>query len=440
MFLYDRVNYIIIIIITLSFGCAAYVLDNAQTNIRKSFASADYDGTASLVSKYKNDGTYNSKDHVLMHLEMGTATHFAKNYEESNASFERAEYEIEDLFSKSISRGIASFLVNDNVLAYDGEDYEDIYINAFKALNFIHLYDLEAALVEARRVSYKLSQLNYKYNDIITALSNADTSKIDEDKWKSGKTNLQNSAFGHYLSAILFAKTGKIDDARISYNRFISSSQEQPSSKDDYAETWSSLETITQPNSYNLLVQVFTGQSPYKSQHDLELFIEETNTYLKYSLPKLNLFNSSVSTVRISINESETNKILHTIEHLDVVAKEVYKVKEPIIYARTIVRASLKAIATQAASKEIKEKDETLGKVFKFLGNVAQNATEKADLRGWQTMPGVVHGTVLKLPIGTHTITIEYLSESGAVVHTDVQEVNIQTESGLELLESIYWN
>lgn len=201
-----------------------------------------------------------------MNLEMGSANHFAGNYRESNQYFENAEYEIEDLYTKSISRAIKSFLVNDNILAYDGEDYEDVYLNAFKTLNYIHLGDLEAALVESRRISYKLGQLNIKYNDIVSALSEADTSKVDEGKWHSGETNIQNSAMGHYLSTILYAKTGKLDDARISYNNLIKSYGDQPSLARDNTPTSDELETLMNPNSYNVLVKVFSGRSPTKNK------------------------------------------------------------------------------------------------------------------------------------------------------------------------------
>ena len=128
------------------------------------------------------------------------------------------------------------------------------------------------------------------------------------------------------------------------------------------------------------------------------------------------------------------------IEHLDLVAREVYKVKEPIIYARTIVRASLKAAATNKASNEIKEQNELLGRSVKLLGKVAQEATEKADLRSWQTMPGKSYGTVLKLPEGTHTIELEYYETSGKLLFTDTQEIKVGTEKDLTLVESIYWN
>ena len=89
---------------------------------------------------------------------------------------------------------------------------------------------------------------------------------------------------------------------------------------------------------------------------------------------------------------------------------------------------------------EIEEENELLGQAFNFLGKVAQEATEKADLRSWQTMPGKSHGIVLKLPNGVHTIEIEYLASNGLVLHSEIQEVEVNSQSDLKLIESIYWN
>lgn len=430
--------YLIIILLVIS--CGAYVLDSAQYNLRTSFASGDYDKTVELLNNFESSEVYEQKDAVLLDLEMGTAHHFARNYAQSNQNFESAEYEIEDLYTKSVSRAIKSFLVNDTILAYDGEDYEDIYLNAFKALNYIHLGDLDAALIESRRISYKLSQLNIKYKDIVTALSEADTTKVDTDKWKTGETNIQNSSMGHFLSTILYSKTGKQDDARIAYNNLLTAYQDQPKTKSDHFPNSRELQTLLNPNSYNVLIKAFTGRSPAKNQNDLRIYFEEIDTYLKYSLPVLQLYNSSVTSIRVSVNGEEIINDLNMIEHLDLVAKEVYKVKEPIIYARTIVRASLKAAATNKASNEINEQNELLGRAVRLLGKVAQEATEKADLRSWQTMPGKSYGTVLKLPEGTHTIELEYYESSGRLLFTDTQEIKVGTEKDLTLVESIYWN
>lgn len=419
-------------------GCAAYQLDSAQTNLRTSFASGDYSSTAELIQNLSQEGVYKSKDRVLLNLESGMTNHFAGNYQQSIQSFNEAENQIDELYTKSVTRAIQSFVVNDNSLAYDGEDYEDIYLNVFKSLNFIHQNELESALVEVRRVSYKLTRLGEKYHGLVEELSKADTTSTDPDKWKTGETNVQNSALGRYLSAILYAKTNKPDDARIEYENLLKAYQEQPSVYAFDNPSAEELKKITDPDAYNVLVKCFTGRGPTKTQNDLRIYLDESDTYLKFSLPTLQMYNSQVRSVNVKVNGEQVP--LHLIEEMDLVAKEVYKVKEPIIYARTVVRTFLKAAAADKLKDEAAEEDETLGKFVNLMGKIAQETTEKADLRSWQTMPGKAHATVLKLPPGEHELEVQYFNSAGKLIYTDNQILNVEPDNPLNLLESIYWN
>lgn len=418
-------------------SCSAYKLDSAQETLRSSFSSRNYTNSVQLLNNYEMEGVYKSKDAVLLYLEQGTANHFAGNYDSSNVYFTDAEEEIDYLFTKSVSRAIRSFVTNDNTLAYDGEDYEDVYLNIFKCLNFIHMNKLESALVEARRIAFKLDQLNLKYKDMIDALSKADTTGKAE--WKTGKTNVQNSALGHYLSGILYAKTDKPDDARIEYENVIKAFQDQPSIYEFNKPSYSKLKTITRPEEYNLLITGFSGRAPIKVQNDTRIYLDDADLYLKFSLPSLKMYDTRVSRVEAVINDSRRIEA-DLIEEMDVVAKDVYNVKEPIIYARTIVRAFLKAVGTNALSREIEKKDEGLGQLTNLLGKIGQEVTEKADLRGWQTMPGKAYATVAELPPGSHSISINYYSSGGTLLFSENRQVEIMEGTSLELVESLYWN
>lgn len=428
---------LISVIITLQACSNAYRLDSAQSSLRSSFAARDYDQSVKLLDKLSQNKVYQNKDAVLLNLEQATALHFAGQYQASNASFTSAEDKMNELFTKSISRGVQSFVVNDNTLAYDGEDYEDVYLNVFKSLNYLHMDDLEAALVEARRVSHKLSQLNIKYKGLVEALSKADTTKHTD--WRSGKSNVQNSALAHYLSTVLFAKSNKPDDARISYENMRKAFQDQPPLYTAESLAHDQWQKITQPEEYNVLVAGFSGRAPQKRQTDVRLWLDDPGMYLKFSLPSLRRYPSQVRYVKISVDDSLLIP-LTPIEEMDLVAQEIYKVKEPIIYARTFVRSFLKALGTRALSKKAEKKSSFLGGLTEVLGIVGQELTEKADLRGWQTMPARAYVTVFKLPAGTHQFDINYYATNGELVFTEKQTATISDQNKLTLIESLYWN
>lgn len=216
---FENINklFLILGLILVSAGCHSYMLDDAQTDLRNSFSDGNFAKSQDLLNQFQDKDLYRSKDGVLWNLENGMVYHFAGKYDSSTTFLNAAELEIEDNYTKSISRGISSFLTNDNKLAYDGEPYENIYLNAFKALNFVHLKDWEGALVETRRMNFKMEQLDIKIKGLADAFSKADSTGKTE--WSSGKVNIQNSAFSHYLSTILYAKSGRPDDARIEFEK-----------------------------------------------------------------------------------------------------------------------------------------------------------------------------------------------------------------------------
>lgn len=418
-------------------GCHAYILDDAQQDLRSSFSEGDYEQSTQLLQKFDTKEIYKSKDAVLKNLELGMVHHFAGNYDSSSVFFDKAERQIDDAYTKSISRGIASLIVNDNTLVYDGEPYEDVYLNAFKSLNYVHQKDWEAALVETRRMAFKMEQLDIRLKGIAEAFAKKDTTgKVD---WSSGEVNIQNSAFSHYLAAILYAKTGKRDDARIEFDKLDIALDEQKKISPVHTNI-KDLEQIKDPGSYNVLISAFSGQAPIKRQEDFRLWLSadegEGTFYVKFSLPQIDLYPSRVYGIRAKMND--TLIPLNLIEEMDVVSKEVYKAKKPIIYSRALLRATLKATGSTLLASSVRKENKGLGLLIDLLGIIGQEASEKADLRGWQTMPGKAWMNVALLPAGTHDIEIQYLSKSGQILYAEYKTIFVSEHSSLELIESIY--
>ena len=75
---------------------------------------------------------YSQHDDVLKMLDLGLLAHYS-NFSKSSINYlNQAEKLIEENYSKSISQNISSYILNDNIIDYPGEDYEDIYVNLFK--------------------------------------------------------------------------------------------------------------------------------------------------------------------------------------------------------------------------------------------------------------------------------------------------------------------
>ncbi|MEX0823300.1 MAG: hypothetical protein WD008_02865 [Balneolaceae bacterium] len=417
-------------------GCASYNLDRAQHQLRTNYSSANYQSAAEHLEKMESNEVYKTKDAVLLHLEKGLVYHFSGNYMESNQSFETAELEIDANFTKSLSRGFKSVLLNDNALAYDGEDYEDVYINLFRALNYIHLDNYDAALVEGRKLAFKLENIEIRNRGLAETISRDDS--LNTVNWQTGDHVVENSAMGHFLSAVLFAKTGRQDNARIEIERMNRAFSDQIKAFDFTPLPPQALTQINEPQSYNVLITGFSGRSPVKNQNDVRFFMDEMDTYLKFSVPSLQMYPSSVNYIETVVGDSISYP-LYLIEEMDQVARDVYKVKEPMIYARALTRSAAKAAGVNKISNEISEKNENLGFIAKLLGIIGQEVSEKADLRSWQTLPGKAYGNLIRLPPGTHTIRMNYYSHNHNILYSEDHTIEVFEGNDLALIETLYW-
>ena len=98
---------------------------------------------------------------VLNHLERGLVYYTEGRFAEAIAAFARAEVQIDDLYTKSLSREAAAFLTNDGTRPYTGYPAEQVLLHVYAALSYLGLGDREGALVECRKVSEQLTGLRY---------------------------------------------------------------------------------------------------------------------------------------------------------------------------------------------------------------------------------------------------------------------------------------
>lgn len=429
-------------------GCAATQLMEAQSKVRQSFVNGDINQSRALMQQFE-EGIYRSNDAVLRDLEMGALLYYSGEWEESRQRLQQAEREIDRLFGVSVKRNLRALVLNDAQLEYQGEDYEDVMINVFNALSYLHLNDFEAALVESRRISFKLENLAIRYDGLVESLSRADTTSVDTSPgWERGSSNIEASAFGHYLSYVINANQGRRDAARIEYERFRQvysryygrrSPMEQPQAHTAKINLQRSDEAYPPPG--NTLLLAFGGRAPEKEALELRIYSSDLDTYIKYAVPVLEPYSSRIERVEAVIND--TMRVdLPLLDDFSRMAEEVFEVRKPIIYTRAIVRSTLKFIGSEVSEKAVEnEYGEAAGALAGILGAVFTEVSEVADLRGWQTMPGQVYGLGVDLPPGEHELRIRYLGAAGNLLYEDARRVSRPPdERNLELYDAFYFN
>ena len=438
-------------------GCAASYSSYLAPSLNR-LAREDYDGALTKIEK--PDGLTNK---LLYRLERGLIFHYQGEYQKSNQEFEWAENIIERLYTKSLSRSIASLLTNDAIIAYRGEEFERVMIHYYRAMNYERLGDRQSVLVECRKANLKLAKYSQR---------------------SEYELSYRNDAFLQYMTGMFFEAEGELNDAYVSYrlaekgykayaNSFntpmprmlildLVRLAERLGYKDDvidYENRYSLKEEETgKPAVDDIVVFVEVGFVPRKHQIEFELPIYEEDrgvpvwivsdrarsrfryprTYrrssvdywLRVALPEYHDRMSPPLSVRVSNREESFNGVI--VEDLEAIARKALVEKYDHILLRTIARNISKYMASKAIEKAItnsgddEDKNEDvrrgMGTLFGWLFNIFGSNIEAADTRNWLSLPRQIY--VVRLPgeSKSSAIKIELLDLSGRVVK--VKEVS----------------
>ncbi|MBT3169337.1 MAG: hypothetical protein HN334_05680 [Candidatus Cloacimonetes bacterium] len=457
---------ILLIILIFTISCASIQTQKSHFVVIENNVLMQNYSDAILQLETSKDKFYNKKDRVVYYLDLGMLLHFDKQYERSNRMLSEAEKGIAELYTKSVTRAASSLLLNDNVLEYAGEDYEDIYLNAFKALNYLALNKFDDSFVEIRRINEKLSFLEQKY----TKLANRyNTSKNKKKRFSAGKNKFHNSALSRYLSLLLYRLEGKIDDAHIDKKKI-----------DEAWRLQSHIYDFPKPNleghfSKSAKVKVnfisFIGRAPDKKAQTLHIHTEKNlliistskenkhyrqnlqtldtinwfgmpaGYHFKFQLPVLKPRFSKVGKIKIIVDDKYKTE-LQLLENIEKVTTETYETRKPLIYLKTITRSVIKGLASQKGKEKLTQKihNPLLGFAARLATDVAVNLTENADLRISRFFPAKALIGEIELKSGFHYVKIEYYNKNGSRLFTDdLGEVEISSQKA-NIFESFYLN
>lgn len=448
-------------------GCASFRTDKSQyAGMDRLLAKADYPAAITQLETVK-ETAYTYKDRVVYYLDIGMLHHWNGDYEKSNAMLEKAERGIEDNFTKSVTRSASSMIMNDNVLAYAGEDYEDIYLNAFKALNYLALGRNDEAFVEVRRINNKLVQLESKYDKVAQKMNQAEEA---HETFVPGKSYFQESALGRYLGMMLYRADDKWDDVRIDLEKIDRGWRLQPDiytfQKPGFAR---STRRVRAPTA-RLNVIAFSGLAPDKkattfyihTEENIIVFANSSENYLgkqnlsalnfiswhgvsegyhfKLQLPYMEKRPSEVERIEVEII-GVTTQTLQPLESLENVAIETFSIKKPLIFLKTITRAVIKGLAAEQAKQDMtKNMDGGMAFFTRLAADLLVDSTENADLRVSRFFPAEAAIREIHLDEGTYDIRIKYYSARGKLLHID-ERIGVDIEANrLNVLESAYLN
>ena len=338
--------------------------------------------------------------------------------------------------------------------------------------------------ISADTTQIVLSQVDDEFDDV-------DLSP-DELEEKAGAMN-QHSTMARFLTTVVSAKGGEPDRSRIEYKQLQTAASDQgrgdfiqnvadatrsaytpPQSPqplfslgsdslfDEFAPALNSVpgqtssppmsdggiymlensDQLTDGTAYNTVVMAFGGRLPAKREEAFSIPVEigDDTITLDFAVPVLSPFQTQIDEVQVTHEDTGEAFRLPMVENMHAVARRVFDETKSAIYVRAVLRSFIQAAATKGAADLA---DEELGAGAGFLaaglGNMASSQVTRADLRTAQTLPGQAYGLVLDLSPGTHTLTFQYLSRSGRVLHEQSREVSVrEQENNLSVATGYY--
>lgn len=378
------------------------------------------------------------------------------NYDSANIALNEADLMIEDQ-RKNLALESLSFITNPGITPYQPEDFEIVFVNYFKALNYIGLGNYNDALVECRRMNIRLYELN--------------------DKYKERKNRYSDDAFAHVMIGMIYEANNDMNNAFIAYRNAWETYRDIYQKNFDIrapdqlktdllrsAKLAGFNSELTQyehefnmgyeepPANMGQLIFIWqNGFGPIKAEWSINLavvkgeggFVNFTNEELGLNIPffigdlpkdEQSGF-SDLSFVRIAfpkyverapvftsgvLKSATDEKELQVAEDINAIAFKTLKDR----MMRELGESLLRFAAKRALEEGVRKENKDIGTVVSIINML----TEKADTRNWQTLPNTIGYTRIYLPEGENHLTFVMRSETGEQTHTfDVEIQKNQT-------------
>jgi hypothetical protein len=478
------------------FACASSPKGDAWKDIDAESSSGGYAAALAAIDKAQaaKKPLYNEKNQISLELDKGLLEHYAGDAAASSADLEKAEGLIEEAFTKSVSQDVASYIANDNTKEYGGEEYEDIYLNVFNALNKYAQGDVENAAVEVRRITGKLVALQDKYGtEVVEKEGTSDTGAtvgavaltaflnvglntaaqaaglpgliipIPADLFVTkAPVRFIDSALARYISAIIYRAVGSLDSAKQDLDGIKAAADReaaavaaigndqfgaQPDTPIFFNPASLAEELDVPADKGRLNIIAFAGRGPIKEEKvwDLDLtFFPYLQTLQSLAteknrlttgnlvLPRLIYQPSNITGVEVSIAGGEPVK-LDLLEDIGAGMHAALGAKFKTTYAKTWIRSTIKYAVVEIAGQIAGNKGAPQLAVVAAVAGAKKgvDASERADVRGSRYFPAKAYVGGITLDPGDYDITVKFNGGDTVTKHVVVKA------SALNLVEAI---
>lgn len=365
-------------------GCSSARMSDHESD--SLFRLGRYDEAATHLNKGLEDQGANGRDQLLYLFDLGLTYHSAGKYDQSIKIFRRADDVAVIKDYTSLSRETATLLTSDNIKDYKAEDFENVLINTYLAMNYALEGNVEDALVEARRVNQKLYMM------------------VSE-----GKRKYKQNAFARYLSAILYESQGNYSDAYVDYKNTYQLEPNYPglgrdlwrtaklNEMDDQADEWDEKFHLTKQD-HEQAMQL----GPKSGKGEIIILYENGISPIKKpnpnfrEIPKFYPRPNPVRFAEVSLAPATTANyrvVGDTAMLFNIEATAIENLDEK--YAGLIAKKVAGLVAKEAVGYGVARATDS--PILGLITKVALYASDQADCRSWNLLPHDLQ--VLRIPV-----------------------------------------
>lgn len=402
----------------LGIGCASSRV--SDSGIDAAFREQNYDLAVEKLKKGLEKEGEDGRDALLYLMDLGLSLHSAGKYDESSKYFASADKLAEIKDYTSLSTEFSTFLISDQIRTYKGEDFEKVLINAFSAINYACIGNVEDALVESRLVNRKLRLMVEK-----------------------GERKYKQNAFALYLAAMLYESERNWNDAYIDYKAV---RELMPDWKGLGQDLWRMAwingdreEMDRWKKQYDLSqeqIDQAKAIGPKSKMGEVIVIFENGIGPEKVPNPAWNQLPHFVSrhntagAARVSVDGKQvTTVMLHDIESTAIQNLEDN-------YALMVAKKSVGLVGKIIIGEQVRQRTNS-----DFLGTMTQIlllAADQPDLRSWRLLPKDLQVARIPVDAGVKTIEVTPLGiGSSEPIESSKRVIQLEVKPGTKVFTSV---
>ncbi len=398
-----------------------------QSQVKNLTLQNNYSKACTLLND--NPARYGRNNILLYLLDKGFILHLAGDYKASIDAFDKAKLKFDELYTKSVSGIVSTWLINEYSAPYRGEDFERVMINIFQALNYLMTGNLEEALVEARDVDIKLAAINTHY-------------KPNE------KNVYKEDAFARFLMGILYEAHDTREDLN---NAFISYAKAIAAYEDDYVRNYGlTVPDILKENILSVAEYMgrdeftvykakykgvaflslkekakksevylieYNGFSPVKEEAMLLIPLPDAYVF-KLAFPKYVQKSQEVQQIVFGARGSTDNEAFEACtqaaEDISALAVKTLENRKVRVRVKALTAATGRYLWERKQEENIRKRlGGQAADGFKIVSNLFNVYSAKADVRSWHTLPSEIRIARLFLEPGEYSFFVDTQNAQG---------------------------